>query len=112
MAEATWRRRGNTDLFSGLKKAEVVRLYPENDHIWECQLLDQVPDDIIVNCATCVITLPSLEQANFEASVGQGVAARTRGVQSALRAVVNGTTNLNVTTRDINQKKKGACELL
>ena len=48
MAEATWRRRGNTDLFSGLKKAEVVRLYPENDHIWECQLLDQVPDDIIV----------------------------------------------------------------
>ena len=39
--------------------------------------------------------------------MGQGVAARTRGVQSALRAVVNGTTNLNVTTRDINQKKKG-----
>ena len=39
--------------------------------------------------------------------MGQGVAARTRGVQSALKAVVNGTTNLNVTTRDINQKKKG-----
>ena len=48
-----------------------------------------------------------MDQANFEASMGQGVAARTRGVQSALRAVVNGTTNLNVTTRDINQKKKG-----
>jgi len=85
MAEATWRRRGNTDQFSGLRRTEVVKLYPENDHIWECQLLDQ---------------------ANFEASVGQGVAARTRGVQSALRSVVNGTTNLNVTTRDINQKKK------
>ena len=42
MAEATWRRRGNTDLFSGLRKAEVIKLYPENDHIWECQLLDQV----------------------------------------------------------------------
>ena len=50
-----------------------------------------------------------MKQANFEASVGQGVAARTRGVQGALRAVVNGTTNLNVTTRDINQKKKGSC---
>ena len=51
-----------------------------------------------------------MDQANFEASMGQGVAARTRGVQSALRAVVNGTTNLNVTTRDINQKKKGEIE--
>ena len=87
MAEATWRHRANTDLFSGLRRTEVVKLYPENDHIWECQLLDQ---------------------ANFEASVGQGVAARTRGVQKALKDVVNGTTNLNVTTRDINQKKKGA----
>ena len=41
MAEATWRHRANTDLFSGLRRAEVVKLYPENDHIWECQLLDQ-----------------------------------------------------------------------
>ena len=45
MAEATWRRRANTDLFSGLRKAEVIKLYPENDHIWECQLLDKVRSD-------------------------------------------------------------------
>ena len=47
MAEATWRRRANTDLFSGLRKAEVVKLYPENDHIWECQLLDKVRSELL-----------------------------------------------------------------
>ena len=86
MSAQTWRHRANRCLYTQLKKAEVVKLRPEVDHVWEMQLLDL---------------------ANERAAEGKGMAARTRAVQQALAAIVNSTKNLNVTTHEVNQHKKG-----
>jgi len=83
MATQTWRYRDDRDLYTNLRKKEVVKCYPEVDHVWEIQLLNE---------------------AHREASEGQRI---TRGITTSLKNMVNGTTNLNITTRNVNQKKKG-----
>ena len=86
MKAQTWRHRGKTCLYTQLQETDVVKLSDENDHVWECQLVNL---------------------ANARAAEGQGVGVRTRAVQDTLKRVVNGVHNLNVTTHTVNQAKKG-----
>ena len=86
-----WRYRNNKDLYTGLSKAKVVELQPEVDHVWECQL---------VNYA-------NQRAAQALTDAGRRLAAHTRGAQSSLKKMVNSRVNLNVTTHEVNQAKKG-----
>ena len=67
MADETWRHRGNTDLYSRLRRAEVVKLHPENDHVWECQLLDQGGAKSTKKCLTMEKpkSIPSWSKSGF-----------------------------------------------
>lgn len=91
--DQVFRHRSDRDLYTKLtqrrlEKAETATYGKPTkgqvDHVWECQVL---------------------ERANNQAREGRGL--YTRGVDSVIKGFVNAETNLNVTTCDVNQKKKG-----
>ena len=84
----TWRHRDDCCLYTLLKQRELKKqgIVEEVDHVLECQLLNY---------------------ANEKLGESMGSAYRTRGSQDHLRALFNNVSNLNVTTHEVNQKKKG-----
>ena len=89
-ADRVWRLRGEKDLYTQMTRTVVDELQPQVDHVMEVQLV---------------------EQALVDALVGTGaVTAQARDVElchTALSLAVNGPLNLNVTTRRVNQAKRG-----
>jgi len=83
MEEQTWRHRSDTCIYTELKKKAVVKMCPEVDHVIECQILNY---------------------AHATACRGKPV---TRSVTQQTARLVNSQHNLNVTTHEVNQAKKG-----
>ena len=85
MSAQTWRHREDQDLYTKQLRRVVETLTPEVDHVWECQIINFVNSQV----------------------VRDNPAYRTRAMQNILRIVMNGVQNLNVTTHEVNQKRKG-----
>lgn len=85
--EAT-RHREHQDLYTKQRRRVVETLTPEVDHVWECQIINFVNSQVVADN-------PDIP------------AYRTRAIQKILPIVMNGVENLNVTTHEVNQKKKG-----
>jgi len=85
MSAQTWRHREHRDLYTKQRRRVVETLTPEVDHVWECQIINFVNSQVVAD----------------------NPAYRTRAIQKILPIVMNGVENLNVTTHEVNQKKKG-----
>ena len=90
-----WRHHQNKDMYTNLSKNQLVleetakyggKSKGQVDHVWEVQVLNT---------------------ANAAVREGKGVAGYTRGIETVIKSFVNSEYNLNVTTCDVNQKKKG-----
>ena len=82
-ADDVWSFRGGRDLYGGGSRGAVSSQEPQVDHILEIQ---------VVNLAWC-------------SALADGV--RTRGAKESIQLFVNDLPNLNVTSKVINQAKKG-----
>lgn len=82
--DAVWEFRGQTDVYTGLTREIMVRhnIPQEVDHVIEIQMFQAAG-------------------ASMQGSVW------TRATTRAVRAIANDLSNLNVTSRAINQKKNG-----
>ena len=89
-SEEVWRHRGEMDIYTRQTRASVSNNHPEVDHVLEVAFLQDAQEQ------ACVLE---------GARVWDGFAAMHMG--ELLQDVANGVRNLNVTTRMVNQKKKG-----
>lgn len=87
-----WAHRGSIDLYSLLRRPAVERAECEVDHVLEVQC---------ANLAWCT----ALDRAPVASRAAAQAAHRT--ARDKLQILVNSVENLNVTTRCINQAKKG-----
>ena len=83
ITDQVWRSTKNTCKYKLLNKDEVGQNKPEVDHCWEIQVLSYA-----YSCAL---------HGHRE----------TRSASEALKNIVNSELNLNVTTHEVNQAKKG-----
>ena len=81
MKDQVWRFTSNNCLYTLLPKRQVEQRVPEVDHRWEIQVLKY--------------------------AYALDGARDTRGARQALKSIVNSELNLNVTTHQVNQAKKG-----
>ena len=88
MRAQTWRHREHQDLYTKQRRRVVETLTPVVDHVWECQIINFANSQVVADN-------PDIP------------AYRTRAIQKILPIVMNGVENLNVTTHEVNQKKKG-----
>lgn len=84
-SEIIWKHRNDLDAYSEFTRATIGTHNPERDHVFEIQLLDA---------------------AYFEYS-SVAVQMVTRGEKDRIMNIANNVKNLNITTRSINQSKKG-----
>ena len=88
-ADAVWGHRGGVDVYSGATREDTIN--PQVDHQLEIQL------------AEIALVRTYSEQGRG----AQGVSMAAAQAAGALRAVLNGLDNLNVTSARHNQAKKG-----
>jgi hypothetical protein len=84
MRAQTWRHREDLDLYTKQRRRVVETLTPEVDHVWECQIINFVNSQVVKD----------------------NPAYHTRAMQNVLRIVMNSVQNLNVTTHEVNQRKR------
>lgn len=89
-SDDVWRHRGNVDIYTQATRSSVCKQHPEVDHVLEVAFMQDAQEQ------ACVFQ---------GARVWDGFAAMHMG--ELLQDVVNGIENLNVTSRMVNQKKKG-----
>jgi hypothetical protein len=89
-SEEVWTHRNGVDLYTRQTRASVSNNHPEVDHVLEVAFLQDAQEQ------ACVLE---------GARVWHGFAAMHMG--ELLQDVANCVENLNVTTRMVNQKKKG-----
>lgn len=83
-SDVIWGYRNDLDAYSDLTRSTIGK-FPERDHVFEIQLLDA---------------------AYFEYS-SVAVQMVTRGEKARIMNIANNVQNLNITSRAINQSKKG-----
>ena len=89
-ADEVWSHRGQMDMYTRATRCSVCERHPEVDHVLEVAFLQDAQEQACVGQG---------------ARVWDGFAAMHMG--ELLQDVANGVENLNVTTRMVNQKKKG-----
>ena len=85
LTDKIWTYRDNVDAYTKIsrqKYSDSVAAAMENDHVWEIQVLEAAQSSL-------------------------GPAYNTRAVTSNLKIIANNVCNLNVTTKELNQAKKG-----
>jgi hypothetical protein len=91
-SDYVWASNADVDVYTHLTRPVVVTMQPEVDHLVECGLVEKALD--------------RSAQANGLTSDGlSGFAAQH--CRDTLVSILNADSNLNVTTRRVNQKKKG-----
>ena len=91
-SDDVWASNADVDVYTHLTRPVVVTMQPEVDHLVECGLVEKALD--------------RSAQANGLTSDGlSGFAAQH--CRDTLVSILNADSNLNVTTRRVNQKKKG-----
>ena len=77
-----WEHNGNKDAYTNIQSIKMENVVIERDHVIEVQILDYTFNNKLVG-------------------------VKIRGDHSILKGVLNSIHNMNNTTREINQKKKG-----
>ena len=89
-ADEVWRHRKDVDLYTRASRSVVCQQQPEVDHVLEIAFLQDAQEQACLSQG---------------ARAWDGFAAMHMG--ELLQNVANGVGNLNVTSRTVNQKKKG-----
>jgi len=89
-ADAVWKQRRDVDMYTNETRAAVCKQHPEVDHVLEVAFLQDAQEQ------AC---------SKEGARAWDGFAAMHMG--ELLQTVANDVVNLNVTSRMVNQKKKG-----